>query len=314
MANRDRQKNRKGARTGTTATPRPATTPASPAPVARTPAARASADKAYAASTPAAAAPAPPAASEPIWMRLAFQALFAAVVAIALYANTIGHDYAFDDGVVIRENAHVQRGFAGIGAIMTRDAFDSYFKQMSVDSAQLSGGRYRPLSIVTFAVEQGLFGDNAHMRHLINVLLYGLTGALLLILLRTQLLRDASWALLATLLFVVHPIHTEAVANIKGRDELLSFLFIVLTLLFALRHDAGRRRRDLVFALGAYLLALLSKEYGLALLVLLPLALYLRHDRRRVRSVAANRSLCRRGDRVRGAPAECDRLPHGGAK
>jgi len=213
-------------------------------------------------------------------MRHAFQAIVLAVVAFALYANTIGSDYAFDDGVVIKNNSYVQQGWSGIGAIMTRDAFDSYFRQQRVADRQLSGGRYRPLSIMTFAVEQSIFGDNPHVSHFINALLYAATAVVLLALLRTQVLRpDVPWAFLATLLFVVHPIHTEAVANIKGRDELLSFLFIVVTLLFALRHDAGRRTRDLVIALAAYLLALLSKEYGLVLLALLPLAFYLCNGR-----------------------------------
>ena len=221
-------------------------------------------------------------------MRHAVQAMFVALLAALLYANTLGNDYAFDDGVVIRNNTHVQQGWSGIPAIMTRDLFDAYFKQMSAGDPQLSGGRYRPLSIVTFAIEQAVFGDNARVRHLVNVLLYAAIAVVLLALLRRALLRgDAPLALLATLIFIVHPIHTEAVANIKGRDELLSFLFIALTLLFALQYDAGRRTRDLVLALAAYLLALLSKEYGIVLLALLPIALYVVHRRGALEAVRA---------------------------
>jgi|KBSSwiStaDraftv2_1062776.scaffolds.fasta_scaffold133841_2 hypothetical protein len=209
-----------------------------------------------------------------LWTRFWFQASLLAALAFALYANTLGHGYAFDDGVVITENAYVQQGFAGIGRILTRDAFDSYFRQQRVSDQQLSGGRYRPLSLVMFAVEQSWFGDNASVRHWINVLLYAATAVALLWLLRTQLLRDAAWSFVATLLFVVHPIHTEAVANIKGRDEILSFLFIVLTLAFALRYDERKRMRDLALALGCCFLAFLSKEYALALLALLPIAFF----------------------------------------
>ena len=208
-------------------------------------------------SAPPAPAPAPASAKAPFWTTFAFQALAVAALAVALYANTFGHGYAFDDGIVIRENAHVQQGFAGIGNILTRDAFDSYFRAMRVDANQLPAGRYRPLSIVTFAVEQQLFGDNAPLRHAVNVLLYAATAVLLLWLLRAHLLRDSAWALLATILFVVHPVHTEVVANIKGRDEILSFLFFVLTLAFALRYDEKRRLSDLLLGLCAYFLALL---------------------------------------------------------
>jgi tetratricopeptide (TPR) repeat protein len=215
----------------------------------------------------------------PFWTRFWFQAAVVAALAFALYANTLGNGYAFDDGVVIRENAYVQQGLAGIGNILTRDAFDSYFRQMRVGEQQLSGGRYRPLSIVTFALERASFGDDPRVRHLVNALLYAAAGVALLWLLRTQLLRDAAWAFLATLLFVVHPIHTEAVANIKGRDEILSFLFVVLTLAFALRHDERRRARDLVLALACCFLALLAKEYGLALAGLLPIAFFVANRR-----------------------------------
>lgn len=224
---------------------------------------------------PARAAPTPGS----FWASWPFQALVVAALAMGLYANTLGNGYALDDGLVIRENAYVQLGFAGIGTILTRDAFDSYYRQMRVDSRQLPAGRYRPLSLVTFAIEQSLVGDAVFVRHLVNVLLYASAGVLLLWLLREHLLRDAAWSLLATLLFVAHPIHTEAVANIKGRDEILSFLFIVVTLAFALRHDQTRRPRDLGLAAAAHFLALLSKEYGLALLVLVPVAFFVCHAR-----------------------------------
>ena len=267
MARQDRPRNRPGSGPGSRRGPRPGV-PGTDHPNAQP-------------TLAAASAPEP----ESFWTTFTFQALVVAALAIALYANTLGNGYAFDDGVVIRENAYVQQGFAGIGNILTRDAFDSYFKQMKVDRQQLAGGRYRPLSMVTFAIEQALFGDNVFVRHLVNVLLYASSAVLLLALLRTQLLRDATWSFLATLLFVVHPIHTEAVANIKGRDEILSFLFIVLTLLLALRYDEKRRPLDLALALAAYFLALLSKEYGLTLLILLPLAFFVCRGRSALESV-----------------------------
>jgi tetratricopeptide (TPR) repeat protein len=246
---------------------------------------RVAAPAASGAAAPPPATVEPPPISGPFWTTFRFQALLIAVLAVALYANTLGNGYAFDDGVVIRENTYVQQGFGGIGKILTRDAFDSYFRQMNVSAQQLPGGRYRPLSNVTFAVEQGLFGDNVAIRHGVNVVLYAVAAVLLLWLLRSQLLRDASWSLLAALIFVVHPIHTEVVANIKGRDELLSFLFIMLTLVFALRHDEKQRPLDLALAMAAYFLALLSKEYGLTLLALLPLAFFVCHRRTALESL-----------------------------
>ena len=51
-------------------------------------------------------------------------------------------------------------GFGGIGKILTRDAYDSFYTQGNA-AQQFSGGRYRPLSIITFAIEQQLFGSTA---------------------------------------------------------------------------------------------------------------------------------------------------------
>jgi hypothetical protein len=81
-------------------------------------------------------------------------------------------------------------------------------------------------------------------------------------------------ALAATILFIVHPVHTEVVANIKGRDEILSLLFLLLTLGFLLRDLSTSPAMDRWKAAGCYALALLSKENGIVLLGIAPLALF----------------------------------------
>ena len=55
---------------------------------------------------------------------------------------------AHDDGIVIVKNEYVQEGFAGLKGIFTKDAYDSYYRQLNTIN-QLSGGRYRPLSVST---------------------------------------------------------------------------------------------------------------------------------------------------------------------
>lgn len=76
---------------------------------------------------------------------------------IALYANTFKHQYALDDEIVISKNEYVLRGIAGIPDIFSKDLFDSFYKQMNT-TAQLAGGRYRPLAVATFAIEQEFIG------------------------------------------------------------------------------------------------------------------------------------------------------------
>jgi len=231
------------------------------------------------------------------------QAIFVALLAILFYANTYQNGYALDDTAIIVSNEYVHQGFAGIPDILARDVYYSYYKQLN-SSDQLTGGRYRPLSVVSFAVEQQLFGavprgetdsviryglgyntelpyekkfmHEMHIRHLVNVLLYAILGIVFLYMLRSIVFRSHPvMALIGAVLFIIHPLHTEVVANVKSRDEILSLIFICLTFILSCRYLDQKKIWLLASALGCYFLAYLSKEYALTLLVLLPLAFYL---------------------------------------
>jgi hypothetical protein len=91
------------------------------------------------------------------------QAAIVFAVAFGFYINSYSNKYALDDDIVMRQNMYVQKGFAGIPEILANDAYKSFYESMGVDQ-QLAGGRYRPLSIVTFAIEQQLFGERRGAR------------------------------------------------------------------------------------------------------------------------------------------------------
>ena len=234
------------------------------------------------------------------------QAIIVAMLAFLFYINTYVNEAAHDDGIVIVKNEYVQEGFAGIGKIMTRDAYDSYYRQLNTVN-QLSGGRYRPLSIVTFAIEQQFFGAvskdkvdsvlaqnisygisgpaqkklvmNMHIRHVINVLWYMGLGVILLYFLRYIVFKNNPlMALIAAVIFIIHPIHTEVVANVKSRDEIMSLLFICLTFILAFKYEEQKKIGLLAGALVSLFLAFLSKEYAITLVALLPLAFFLFKD------------------------------------
>lgn len=219
------------------------------------------------------------------------QAVILALLGLVFYWNTFSHEAAFDDRMAITGNEYVQQGASGIGDILTKDAYQSYLEQKGGGN-QLAGGRYRPLSLVTFAIEQELMGaapdgetandkelripQQMHSRHVVNVLLYMLSVIVLLLFLRKVVfVQDPMIAFITALLFTIHPIHTEVVANVKSRDEILSVLFISLTFIKAHSYAAGKKMKDLVLALLCFFLALLSKEYAVTLIVLLPLSFYL---------------------------------------
>ncbi len=240
----------------------------------------------------------------PVWAtQFKFQALITALLCIVLYGNTINNEFALDDTAVIVQNEYVWRGFAGIPDIMTKDAYDSYFKQINTTD-QVRGGRYRPLSIVTFAIEQQFFGPLSqlqadslvrfgvtpvakeehdrqfiklmHIRHGVNIVLFALSCVVLLRFLRSIVFRGQPMlAFFATVLFALHPIHTEVVANVKSRDEIMSLLFICFTFLMAFAYNRAGKIWMMAGALLCYILAFLSKEYAITLLFLLPLSFYL---------------------------------------
>ena len=204
------------------------------------------------------------------------QLLLLGLLSFVLYFNTIFNEYALDDGLVIHENPFTKQGFAGIDEILSHDSYYGYYQQFGSEG-ELTGGRYRPLSIITFAIEWEIFGENPQISHLVNVLLYVLTVLLLLVLMNKYLFRNQPVvSFVAALIFAIHPIHTEVVANIKSRDELLSLLFLVLTLIYLFRYATSiKQLKELLLSLVFYSLALLSKENGITFLAVIPLALYM---------------------------------------
>lgn len=244
------------------------------------------------------------------------QAIIVSLLALVVYFNSFVNEFAHDDGIVIVKNEYVLEGFAGIKSILTKDAYDSYYRQLNTTN-QLEGGRYRPLSIITFAIEQQFMGPvpvegvdsvlkktiaygvagpeqqklvgEMHVRHVINVLWYVLSVVTLLYFLRYIVFKNNTlMALVATIIFAVHPIHTEVVANVKSRDEIMSLLFMCLTFIFAFKYEENRKDYKMLFAgLLSYFLAFLSKEYAITVVALLPLALYIFGQYSIPRSIAA---------------------------
>jgi len=192
--------------------------------------------------------------------------LIIAFFAFFLYLNSIKHDYVLDDYSAITINRYVQEGFAGIPKLLTVDFW--HFSNMQL-------GYYRPLSLITFAVEYQFAGASPHVSHFINVLFFAiLTSMVFLLMSRIFSQMNLLFPFTIALLFAAHPIHTEVVDNIKGRDELLSFLNTIAMLWFAIRYSDRRKPVSLVISLLFFYLALLSKESAIVGIFLLPLALY----------------------------------------
>ncbi|WP_367392203.1 tetratricopeptide repeat protein [Lewinella sp. LCG006] len=203
------------------------------------------------------------------------------LLSVVLYANTFSHDFAQDDAIVITENMFTTEGVAGIPGLFQYDTFYGFFK-VEGKAKLVAGGRYRPLTPAMFAVEYGLFNANPAVMHVFNALWYGLTVVMLYLLLLAMFQARKSWdreinllavywiPLLAAFLFAVHPLHTEAVANIKGRDEIITLLGSLTSLWLLFK--GGTLRTALAGV--CFFLALLAKENAITFLGVAPLALF----------------------------------------
>ena len=181
---------------------------------------------------------------------------FLGLIGLLLYANTLRNGYAVDDGTVVSYNALTTQGLKAIPAIFT----SSYRAGDSDPSKKERVILYRPLSVAMFAAEWQLSPGKPSPWSPGQCDSLRLTGFLLFLTLsrsgvsgsrrtkrnlpagcdpiptgpperypeRIRLKPGRSFCPgIITLLFITHPIHTEVAANIKGLDEILSFLFVI---------------------------------------------------------------------------------------
>jgi tetratricopeptide (TPR) repeat protein/type IV secretory pathway VirB2 component (pilin) len=200
------------------------------------------------------------------------------ILVFLFYGNTLRNKYALDDDYVTVTNLPekgtefvpnhklVSKGFSGIAKIWKRRyAHDS---EGSFD--------YRPFTTTTFAIEYAIFGQSPFASHLINLLLYFVTVWFLFCTL-LKLFEDYEFkfnvAFLSALFFLIHPIHSEVVNNLKCRDELLAFSFSLLALSYSL--DAAKKMtlKSVLCVILFLLLGLFSKKTTVLFIAVIPLCL-----------------------------------------
>lgn len=172
------------------------------------------------------------------------------VIAVAVYLNALRNGYAMDDVPLVQNNRYVH-GFSHLREVLLGPYWPS------------PAALYRPLVLLSFAVEWTLFGDNPTVFHAVNIVLHGLvTASLYLLLVR---LGAARWVAIAgAALFAVHPVHVEAVANIVGRAELFAAFFFLLACHLHLTRSLAPPIRIMGTA-ACYFLALGGKEISVTL-------------------------------------------------
>ncbi|MCH7768571.1 MAG: tetratricopeptide repeat protein [Nitrospinae bacterium] len=129
----------------------------------------------------------------------------------------------------------------------------------------------RPITTLTYLIDHRLYGPNPFGFHLENLLWHTAASLLVLVLLRRLWPNEPLMTFGAAALFAVHPVHTEAVAWVSGRSEILAAFWGLLAFWAHLRADRGKSKAYLwkIAAVAAWLVALGAKEMAATLPLLL---------------------------------------------
>ncbi len=184
-----------------------------------------------------------------------FIGIFFLLVTFLCYHNILNNKLFYDDEELIYKNAYVA----------DLRYWPKYFSENMVAGAGKTSNMYRPVLLLSFAIDHTIWNVNPLGYHLTSIFLHA-ANAFLVFLLIQCLFKRKILASVTALLFIIHPVQTEAVAYASGRTDLLCSFFVLLSLLFSLR-------KNILPATVFFILALLSKETAVILPFLLILIL-----------------------------------------
>ncbi len=205
-----------------------------------------------------------------------------AIVSGVIYINTLWNGYVLDDVMVLRDNTMVTQGTKAIGELLSTPHMRGYLI--------IPNDMYRPLSLVMFAIEYQFFGPNPMVGHFFNIVVF--TGCVIYFFLFLDKFFDrkkTAIAFIAALVFAVHPIHTEVVANIKSRDELMCFFFAFLSMNIFADYMKSGKMLQLIIGIIVFYLSLISKETVITFMAIVPVLFffYINDDRLRAIYISA---------------------------
>lgn len=175
--------------------------------------------------------------------------LLLAASVFGVYANALDNDFVWDDELWISQNDYI-RSIRNIPEIFTRDTLSSPGRSFNY---------YRPMQTLSYLIDYHLYKLKPLGYHLSNIILHLFVCCLVFSLLK-QVLHDEVLALGGCLLYLVFPLHSGIVAYISGRADALCAFFILLSTLTYACYRLVEHKRWLIYSLGSFMAALLSKE------------------------------------------------------
>lgn len=189
--------------------------------------------------------------------------LLITLLGFAIYANSLTGEFIWDDEYLIKNNPFI-KNWVNIGSIFSENIGAGTGREWN---------SYRPFQMFTYMGDYSLWKLDVRGYHLTNILLH-ILATLTLYWFSNILFGDRLLSLLTSIFFLVHPIHTEAIAYISGRADSLALLFLLLCFIFYIKALNKQKLYFYLFTIVTYIAALLSRENTL----ILPLLLLLYHS------------------------------------
>src|SRR3990170_1688363 len=155
------------------------------------------------------------------------------IFSLIIYSNSLFNSFVWVDHTQIVQKEHIIQDFNGLVNVFSHG--------MPGFSSSVQGGYYRPIINLSYSIDYWIWGLNPFGFHLTNILAHTFTGIVLYFIL-LRILRQQSVAFLASILFLAHPIHTEAVAWVSGRADMIFTLFYLLSILFYIRIPGSQQK------------------------------------------------------------------------
>lgn len=194
-----------------------------------------------------------------------FIPLFLILITFITYLNILPNKLFYDDEELIYKNAYVS----------DLRFFPRYFTSNMIAGAGKTSNMYRPVLIISFAIDRLLWGNNPLGYHLTSILLQAINGILIFLLI-SYLFKNRLLAFLTSVLFIIHPVQSEAVVYASGRTDPLMLLFCLSSILLLLKSTKTQNINLPLYSssIFLFLLAVLSKEIAVILPFLVVLAYF----------------------------------------
>jgi len=188
-------------------------------------------------------------------MKTGFIIFIIIAAGILAYSNSLGNDFVWDDTAFVVTN----------DIIKDFKFFPLYFtSHLALANGNISRHNYRPLVPLSFAVDYSLWQLDPMGYHITN-LVFHIANAILLFLFVSLIVKNNFVSLFTALIFLTHPVQTEAVSWISGRTNVLFLFFFLISLIMYIKYRKGKRLILYAVSLLGFLCALLSKEMAATL-------------------------------------------------